>query len=354
MQEIQEGQWGLRLTRLLLGGWDESEIASAQRELDGSRDIVLKWCALNVITIRALTKLKTYGMQLPSSLEEQLRSEQERVHGGMEVIREVSQWCEDKGIPFVVMKTLDQYPDQGHDIDIFIDEGLPELDTIFQKQMGGEVLKRSLCDRLAQKVNYKLPNGFVLELHCTRLGQVGEHRRLGVEILRQRRAVSVAGVQTFAPPPEGQLLFAVLQRIYRHFNFRICDVVNMTRIATEGGLRLSVLEKLSQPAGIYPGTMMSLVWLQRLVASMGFTELANKFPELPRVPAHDLDLTFTHNFFRFSLGQVVPTVYAREVLTYLRQLSMASVGRLVALVPIIAIVGLNTRVFPTVRMGRFW
>ncbi len=355
MQEHLERLWGIRLTRLLLGGLEQSEAASVQSELACAEDVVLKLCTRNVITIRALSALKDYGIRLTPVLEERLHIEQERVQRGMDVIREVTQRCEDEHIRFVVIKTLDQYPDQGQDIDIYVDEDMTVHGPVFQKQMGGKVLRRSLCDRLAQKVNYKLPNGFVLEVHCTRLGQVGEHRRLGVEVLRQRRAISIAGVQTFVPPPESQLLLAVLQRIYRHFNFRICDVYNTARLVSEGGMRWELVEKMSRPVGIYPGTVLSLAWIRRLIAGLGFTYLTARFPALPRVGATDLDLVFHRGYFRFPIARVAPRVYVHEALTYLKQPSIASVSRLAALATISAVVGLNQRFVPTAQWtSRLW
>jgi hypothetical protein len=46
---------------------------------------------------------------------------------------------------------------------------------------------------------------------------------------------------------------ATLQRMYRHFYFRVCDIVNSAGIVESGELNFDELKRATEIAGIWPG-----------------------------------------------------------------------------------------------------
>jgi hypothetical protein len=86
-----------------------------------------------------------------------------------------------------------------------------------------------------------------------RLGQMGEHTALARRFVT-RRVPKTVGNRTFnIPAPEERIIVATLQRMYRHFYFRICDLVNSAAIVESGELDFVELKRVAEYAGIWPG-----------------------------------------------------------------------------------------------------
>ncbi len=49
------------------------------------------------------------------------------------------------------------------------------------------------------------------------------------------------------------MIVATLQRMYRHFYFRVCDVVNTVRLVESGELDYAELRRAADEGGIWPG-----------------------------------------------------------------------------------------------------
>ncbi len=86
-----------------------------------------------------------------------------------------------------------------------------------------------------------------------RLGQTGEHTGLARRFVSRRQSLSLAGHAFRVPAPEERIVVATLQRMYRHFYFRVCDIVNSAAIAESGNLDFTELKRISEFAGIWPG-----------------------------------------------------------------------------------------------------
>jgi hypothetical protein len=65
--------------------------------------------------------------------------------------------------------------------------------------------------------------------------------------------VSVAGHQFFAPAPEERIFAATLQRMYRHFYFRVCDILNAASLVESRKVNFAELRAAATAAGIWPG-----------------------------------------------------------------------------------------------------
>jgi hypothetical protein len=55
------------------------------------------------------------------------------------------------------------------------------------------------------------------------------------------------------PAPEERIIVAALQRMYRHFYFRICDIVNSGALVENNLLDYAELETAANIGGIWPG-----------------------------------------------------------------------------------------------------
>jgi hypothetical protein len=69
-----------------------------------------------------------------------------------------------------------------------------------------------------------------------------------------RRVPKTVGGKTFwVPASEERIVVATLQRMYRHFYFRICDILNSAAVAESGELDYNELKRIGNFAGIWPG-----------------------------------------------------------------------------------------------------
>jgi hypothetical protein len=161
---------------------------------------------------------------------------------------------ETNGCPLVVMKSLDHWPDIGNDLDLYTTADERRVVDVFTKRLRAEVEPRSWGDRLAQKWNFKIPGlPESVEIHIQRLGQTGEHTAMAQRLVGRRVHRELMGFDFPVPAPEERIIVATLQRMYRHFYFRICDIANSAALVEQNQLDYRELEKAANLGGIWPG-----------------------------------------------------------------------------------------------------
>lgn len=183
-----------------------------------------------------------------------LAAERERIRIALERLEQVCNILEEENCPVVVMKTLDHWPDLGNDLDLVCTGETRKVVEVMTKRFKARIEARSWGDRLANKWNFTLPHlREAIEAHIGRLGQTGEHPALAQRFIRRRVRVQVDGHSFFAPALEERIYAATLQRMYRHFYFRVCDIANAASIVESGELNFAELRQAACAAGIWPG-----------------------------------------------------------------------------------------------------
>jgi hypothetical protein len=183
-----------------------------------------------------------------------LTAERDRIANALNRLEQVCDALELAHCPTVVMKTLDHLPDLGNDLDLVVVGDRKALLNVFAKKFHARVEARSWGDRLANKWNFVLPDlRESIEAHIGRLGQMGEHTRLAQRFIGRRVRVNVNGNSFFMPAPEERIYAATLQRMYRHFYFRVCDILNAAAVIESGKLDFTELRRGAQLSGIWPG-----------------------------------------------------------------------------------------------------
>jgi hypothetical protein len=96
---------------------------------------------------------------------------------------------------------------------------------------------------------------------------MGEHTALARRFISRRVPLTVAGYSFLVPAPEERVIAATLQRMYRHFYFRVCDIVDTAALVESAALDYPELQRAAEQAGIWPGvaTFLSIVsdWIER-------------------------------------------------------------------------------------------
>ncbi len=153
-----------------------------------------------------------------------------------------------------VIKSLDHWPDLGSDLDLYTDAAPEDVAKLLQEKFAASIAPRSWGDRLANKWNFFIPGlPEPVEVHVGRLGQTGEQLIIASSIGDRARQARFGGYQFQVPSISDRLMISTLQRMYRHFNFRLCDILDTASLADSGSIDFEHLRDVASGAGIWEG-----------------------------------------------------------------------------------------------------
>lgn len=209
------------------------------------------------VVVRALSALEPAVHSNSEMLEwisSSLEAERARIANALHHLNQVCRELEANECPVVVMKSLDHWPDLGNDLDLFSTAPEQNIVRVFTQKLGAIIEPRSWGDRLAHKWNFKIPGlNESIEVHSARLGQTGEHIALARRFVTRRVELTLNGYTFPVPAPEERIIVATLQRMYRHFYFRVCDILNSSALMESGALDYDELRRGADVGGIWPG-----------------------------------------------------------------------------------------------------
>ena len=211
------------------------------------------------VVIRALLPVEQYAaavgdVKVANWAANALEKEQSRIEHALTWLESICNELESAVCPTTVMKSLDHWPDLGNDLDLYSSAEEEEIVGLMIERFKARIKPRSWGDRLANKWNLAIPGlPESVEIHVRRLGQTGEHTRLAQRLVTRRRKKTFEGHTYFVPAHEERIIVATLQRMYRHFYFRVCDIANSTTIIESGELDFKELQRAGEEAGIWPG-----------------------------------------------------------------------------------------------------
>jgi hypothetical protein len=241
-----------------------------------------------------------------------LAKERERIDRALSFLAPICQALEKAG-ELIVIKSLDHWPDLGNDLDLYTNADGADVVAIMQERFDAHKDERSWGDRLANKWNFIVPGlPELVEVHVGRLGQTGEQVAI-TNSLVSRSNVARFGVHTFrVPAPENRIIISTLQRMYRHFYLRLCDVVDNARLVESGVIDYAYLRSLAKSAGLWGGLATYLVTVSGYVESYRGEGL--ELPSLVTDAAHFGNelVRFRKKFLRIPIFPQAATLYASE------------------------------------------
>ena len=324
---------------------DEFQELAGRDDFDAHRfkEILRK----NLVTVHALAGVDLSDAARWGDMQQILANEKQRVAGGLSVIQRLAARLEESGQAYAIIKTLDQYPDMGHDIDFLIVDSPERVSEIVMSEFNGEIKSPSISDRLAHKTNYRVRGYPTLEQHCGRLGQVGEERALVRGLMERRTTIEMEGQPIRVPGPEHRIILAVLQRILRHFNIRICDLVNLQQIVLHGGVDWDHLFQIGRELGLQRAIHYYLAFVDEICARYtGKSLLPGEVRDKLVVSGDRYKLHVLRDHYRFPVGKVGRSVYTAKYANHLKRFELSSALRLL-LVPAFAVFTYsNIKFFP--------
>jgi hypothetical protein len=242
-------------------GWNPEELNLTQEQFAG----FVEFASSNHVVVRGLKVYlelaRRYGDNRRAEWAEgTLAAERARIETALLFMREIcSAFCE-QNLQVAVIKSLDHWPDLGSDLDLYTNAQPRVVCDIMLRHFNAKIASRSWGDRLAHKWNFLLPGlPEAVEIHIGRLGQTGEQVAVAESLLLRARLVSIGGHEFRVPSFQDRLMISTLQRMYRHFYFRLCDVVDTTRLVDSGFVDYETLRHSAQIAGIWEGVATYLV-----------------------------------------------------------------------------------------------
>jgi hypothetical protein len=215
------------------------------------------------VIMRALPRLHEVMLRAGSDkadwVDRAIGKERTRIHNALSFLSPICEALEDVG-DVIVIKSLDHWPDLGSDIDLYSNGEGPDIVAIMQQRFKATVAERSWGDRLAHKWNFVVPGlPELVEVHVGRLGQTGEQVAI-TESLVKRSAAAQFDSHTFrVPAAEDRLMISTLQRMYRHFYLRLCDIADTARLVQSDAVDYAYLRSLARSAGLWDGMATYLV-----------------------------------------------------------------------------------------------
>ncbi len=262
------------LSRLLLvpGGGENSSsqiLEVLQSDIRNIRekefDALVGLASSNHVVVRVLKTILNLSREAEDGLraewaEAALVAEQARIFLALEFLQAVCNEFACEKYDVAVIKSLDHWPDLGSDLDLYTNADSADVFRLMKRRFNAQIGPRSWGDHLARKWNFFIPGlPEAVEIHMGRLGQTGEQVAIAASLAARTRKIVLDGQSFPVPSISDRLLISTLQRMYRHFYFRLCDIVDTAAVSDDGCIDYMDLRTAATQAGIWEGVATYLV-----------------------------------------------------------------------------------------------
>ena len=328
------------LSGIVLAGDCRPALTYLTHASEQSRAAFCRAAHLHHVTVRSFRPLAEAASasgdsELAVWAREVLSQEESRIANVLNYGEAVCRVLEEAGYPVLVIKSLDHWPDIGNDLDLYTSASKGAVRSLLERRFRAVSGPRTWGDRLAEKCGYRITGlRSTIEVHHGRLGQTGEHRALAERFLSRRVPASFLSYAFMVPAPEERVIAATLQRMYRHFYFRICDVANTAGLIERDELDFAELHAAASSAGILAGVSSYL----RIVAGY-LRKYARRNLHLPPSitdqALFDREVWFVRGpWLRIPVLATAPALYARQMAATFRHGDLRATFRLSLLPPL--------------------
>src|ERR1700722_561319 len=228
------------LSRLLLAPGSEELKADLLKLSPAEFDELLTLAKLNHVVVRGLEVIRDTMWDAGNDAraewaEAALETERARITNALPVLQTICRVFEKSEYGVTVIKSLDHWPDFGSDVDLYTSADARDVCEMMKRRFDARTAPRSWGDHLARKWNFIVPGlPELVEIHIGRLGQTGEQVAIASSLLKRTRTVQAGGHTFRVPSVSDRLMISTLQRMYRHFYFRLCDIVDSAGLVETG------------------------------------------------------------------------------------------------------------------------
>ncbi|MGH9497959.1 MAG: hypothetical protein ACRD3L_02345 [Terriglobales bacterium] len=326
------------LSRLMFSGGKEDALSRLSYDqfrellsLANSHHVVMR----SMDTLRGIMASK-HDYERYEWATDAMERERARIDTAVSFLQRICDTLAAEGCDAIVIKSLDHWPDIGSDLDIYTDAEPAKVIAVMTSKFDARLEARSWGDRLANKWNFILPGLLELvEIHMGRLGQTGELIALAGSLVARSRFLLVDDHFFPAPSAEDRLMICTLQRMYRHFYARLCDIADTKELLESGVVDYDDLSASAQENGIWEGVATFLTIVSDYVhkyRGRGIT-LPSVVRSAARFGAEQVH--FGKGFLRIPILPHSARLYASEWTTLMLNGQLRSTARL-SLLPCLA------------------
>ncbi|HEY6847386.1 MAG TPA: hypothetical protein VI320_14460 [Terracidiphilus sp.] len=261
--------------------------------------------------------------------ESALKAEKARIATALEFLGEICTAFEVDNYDVAVIKSLDHWPDLGSDLDLYTNAQSQDVVKMMKRRFDAEIAERSWGDRLARKWNFMIPGlSEAVEIHMGRLGQTGEQVVIASRLIARTRRVLLGNQEFRVPSASDRLMISTLQRMYRHFYFRLCDIVDSAALLDSGGVDLNDLHSAATAAGIWEGVATYLVIVSDYM--MKYSGVGLDLPEFVLVSARfgGDQVFYAKEFIRVPIMPQSVKLYGSQLAGLLKKRELQNGARL--------------------------
>jgi hypothetical protein len=258
-----------------------------------------------------------------------LADERARITTALSFLEKICAVFGDEKLDLAVIKSLDHWPDFGSDIDLYTNANSEDVAELMKRRFDARVASPSWGDRLAGKRNFIVPGlPEAVEVHMGRLGQTGEQAGIALHLEERSRLVMIGDQAFRIPSVSDQLMISTLQRMYRHFYFRLCDVVDTAALAETYAIDYVDLRALATSAGIWEGVATYLVIVSDYVRWYSGSGLG--LPHFVRAAAclSGDEVYYARQFLRVPIMPQAARLYGSQLAGLLRKRDLQNGARL--------------------------
>jgi hypothetical protein len=326
-------KWLSILSRLILGECTDDVIrviCALQRE---DFDDLCALASSHHVIVRALPKLQevlvAHSPNEAEWTESALKEERARIDNALSFLSPICEELRSAG-DVIVIKSLDHWPDLGSDLDLYMNANGADIVSIMRARFQARPADRSWGDRLANKWNFIVPGlPELVEVHVGRLGQTGEQISITDSLVARARVAEFDSYRFTVPAPEDRMIISTLQRMYRHFYIRLCDIVDNALLMASGAVDYSYLQSLARSAGLWDGLATYLVIVSEYVKSYYVGEVVALPSFITRAARFGNErVSFSRRFLRIPLFPHAASLYVSEWEKLLRNGELGNTLRL--------------------------
>ena len=326
------------LSRLLLpqkGSEEFSEVAGEVKAMSRDRFADLLMLANeNHVIVRGMEVFLEIAREAGDKeraewAETALTVERARIDTAVSFLSAICAGFEEEGHDVTVIKSLDHWPDLGSDLDLYTNTDPEIVIQMMKDRFQAELATRSWGDRLACKWNFIIPGlPESVEIHMGRLGQTGEQMAIASSLAERSRRVKVGNYTFPVTSVSDRLMISVLQRMYRHFYFRLCDILDSAGLVESDAVDYADLRSAAERAGIWEGVATYLAIVSDYVEQYRGSGI--NLPHFVRASARfgGSEVFYRKNFLRVPIMPQSAGLYGLQLTGLLKKRELHSTARL--------------------------
>jgi len=258
-----------------------------------------------------------------------LATERARTTLAVSFLSDICAGFESENFDVAVIKSLDHWPDLGSDLDLYTNAGSQAISEFMKRRFGAHTAPQSWGDRLADKWNFSIPGlPEAVEIHMGRLGQTGEQVAIASHVAKRSRLVTIGEYRFRVPSVSDRVMISTLQRMYRHFYFRLCDIVDSAELLESDAIDFDDLHSSATNADIWEGVATYLTIVSDYVRQYRGSDL--HLPPFVRSAARfggEL-VYYSRDFLRVPIMPQSAKLYGSQFAGLLRKLQLQNCARL--------------------------